>query len=135
AGFEVEFFVPGAGLVVLGVDDEGADAGDVGGLGGPEQRILEKCPSEATSLLRLVDGETREKHDGDRVPRLPLSYTAGGIRMFDRTDRQAVIADDTAAAPARDVGLGAAGFLVRQRKSLQEPVEGLLAAVERLGVM
>jgi hypothetical protein len=52
-----------AGVFVLGVDRRGADAGDVGGLGCPQQRILEQTHTDPSALRSAADREPRQQPD------------------------------------------------------------------------
>ena len=55
AGLEVIFLVPDPRFIVLGMDKQGSDAGNVGGLGSAKQGILQNCLAQTLSLLRTVD--------------------------------------------------------------------------------
>ena len=46
-----------AGVFVLGVDRQGADAGDVGGLECPQHRILEQTRTNPLALRSAADRE------------------------------------------------------------------------------
>ncbi len=60
---ESEMLIEPAGVLVLGVDRQGADAGDVGGLECPQHRILEQTSTDPSALRSATDREPREQHD------------------------------------------------------------------------
>jgi len=56
AGLEVKLLIPPPGLLVLGVHHQSADAGDVGGLCGAPQGVLEERPAKTHTLIGAVNG-------------------------------------------------------------------------------
>jgi hypothetical protein len=63
-GDEIEMLVEASGVVVFGVNREGADAGDVGGLQGALHGIAQERFANALALPAAIDGQAREQHDG-----------------------------------------------------------------------
>jgi len=62
-GCEPEMLVESTRFIVLGVNRESPDAGNVGHLKGSLHRILEQTASQSLALPRCRDGQAREQHD------------------------------------------------------------------------
>lgn len=110
-GDEVEMFVEAAGGFVFGVDGEGADAGDVGGLEGALHGVAQEGFADALALPAKVDGEAGEEHDRDGMLCEALGEARGSVFEGDVADGEGVVADDGFASEAH-VGLRGAGLLV-----------------------
>ena len=66
---EIEVPIEGARLIVLGVNSEGTDAGNVGGLQGPKKCVLQQCRSNASPLPVPANRKAGQKHDWNGMPR------------------------------------------------------------------
>ena len=91
AGLEFQVLIPDAHLIVLGVDKKRPDAGNICGLSGPEQGILEECLAQALSLLCPVNCKPGEKHHRNRMPGQPLADPVGVLCVLNRANCQTVV--------------------------------------------
>ena len=98
-----------------GVDQDGLHADDVGRLEHAEHGIAEKGSTESLTLVTMVDGETAEDDDRDRVGHVAAHGAGGGV-AGDGPGGEGVVADDGGAG-ADDVGAGGAGCLVSEGAS------------------
>ena len=128
---EVMRLVPRSSLVILRVNQEGPDAGDVGSAVSPRESILEKGSTQSSTLFPYVDRKTGQEHYRDRVPWQALADPKRRLGMFDAARGQAVIPHDPA-APAHDVGARAASLLIDEGEPLQEMIQRRLSALERV---
>lgn len=94
-----------------------------------QSRVTQKSAADAFSLPILMHGETREKHDWNRMSRKSFPEPFRGSRMFNLTYSEAVIADDRIVHQA-DVCLGCICALVLERVSFKPFVQLRLPAVE-----
>lgn len=62
-----EVLIEPASRIRLGVDEQGASADGIGGLGRPQQNLLQPGSAEPASLFAEVDPESSEQDDRDRV--------------------------------------------------------------------
>lgn len=122
AGLEIESLVPGACFIVLGVNEKGANAGDVRGLRGSQKSILEQGFAKTASVLRLMNGKAPKEHDRDGVLGESPSHSSGRVFMFDRADSETVIANDPLLPSTNNVGLSTSCLLVHQREPLQKAI-------------
>lgn len=134
AGLEFPGFVPLPCRIILGMDQQAANAGDVGGLRGAQQRILEQSLAQTFTLMLLVHGEPGQNHDRHRVARQPLHHSRRRGLRIDTADGKAVEADHPVTLAA-DIGLRAVGLLVDERVALQELVQRGLATIERIDLI
>ena len=116
------------------MDQQAADTGDVGGLCGTQQRILEQGLAQSFALMLLVHCEPGQDHDRYRMTCQPLHYSLRRGLRIDDADRQAVEADHHIIMAA-NVGLRAVGLLVDERVALQELVQRSLAAVKSIDLI
>ena len=74
-GPEFPRLVPLPRRIVLGMHQQAANAGDVGGLSGAQQRILEQGLTQPFALMLLVHREPGQDHDRYRMTRQPLHHS------------------------------------------------------------
>lgn len=74
---ESEMLVETAGVFVLGVDGQSADAGDVGGLNCPQHRILEQTGTDSLALQSATDREPGDEHDRHGMAGQALAQSFG----------------------------------------------------------
>jgi len=134
AGLEFPRLVPLPRCIVLGMDQQAANACDVGSLSGAQQRILEQGLAQTFTLMLFVHCEPGQDHDWYRITRQPLHHSRRRGLGIDTADRQTVEADHHVLVAA-DVGLGAVGLLVDERVALQELVQRGMAAVESIDLI
>ena len=99
------------------MDQQAADAGDVGGLCRAQQGVLEQCFAQSFALMRFVYGEPGQDHDRHRVARQPLHRSQRRGFWIDAADGETVEANHYVTLAA-DVGLRAVGLLVDKRVAL-----------------
>lgn len=130
--FEIELLIPPSRLFVLRVHNERTDSCNISRLHSPQQSIFKKGSSDSGTLLGAIHCQSGEYHYRDWMPRKPFQRPFRRLFWLDRAHRQAVIADDTILSTG-DIRLRCVGRLVRERESLQEPIELFLSAVEGIG--
>lgn len=135
ARLEFQVLIPNARLIVFGVDKKRSDTGNVGGLSGPEQSILEECLAQASSLLRPVNRKASEQHYWNRMSGQPPAYPAGSFRVLNRADSKTVIANNTPTSPTNDIGLRTASLLVDQCKPLQKAIKRLFSTLKGVDIV
>lgn len=134
AGVEIEVFVEAPSLVVFGVNEDGADAGDVGGLQGSRQGIVEQCGTQALAPGGVMDGEAGQQHHGDGVAGQAFHYPGGRFGVGDGADGQTVVANYPIVGDG-NIGLRAPGRLVVEGEAAKVSVEVFVSAVERIDEM
>ena len=89
---EAVFLIEAPGRLVFGVDDNGTQAGDVGGLERAQQGIAQQVFSQSAPLELSVDSQAGQNHHGHWVlgQTLPRAFRSFGV--FDRTIGEGVIA-------------------------------------------
>ena len=131
---EPEVFVKRPGFVVLGVNRERANTGNVRGLQSSLHRVLEHPGSQAFALPRRRDGEAREEHDGNWVTREALDQTLGSRGILHLADDQRIVANHRFTGE-RDVGLRSPGLLILECIPREKPVESFPAAIKFVDCM
>src|SRR6516165_5998568 len=132
--YEIEALVEGPCLIILGVDGEGAEAGDLGRRERSGERALQETGPDPFSRPGAGDREAREDHQGNRMPGDALAQPRRRILMVHVPERQCVKADHLVLRESQ-IGLRAAGKLALQREADQEAVQRFLAAIESLDAM
>jgi hypothetical protein len=131
---EIEAFVEGPRLVILGVDSEGPKAGDFGRRERPGERILQKTGPDPFSRPGAGDRKAREDHQGNRMPGDALAQPLRCILIVHVPERQRVEADNLVLRESQ-ISLRAVGKLALQSEADQEAVQWFLAAIELLDLM
>src|SRR6266852_4805244 len=131
---EIEAFVEGPRLVILGVDSEGPKAGDLGRRERPGERVLQKTGPDPFSRPGAGDREAREDHQGNWMPGDALAQPLRCILIVHVPERQRVEADNLVLRESQ-ISLRAVGKLALQGKADQEAVQRFLAAIEPLDAM
>ena len=130
ARLKVQAQIPLPGLIILGVDQQGANAGNIGGLDSSKEGIFEESPAKPSPLLVAVDCKAGKQHDGNGVIGEALPDAVGCVGASDGADTQAVIPHNLFGAPTNDIGFRAACLLVYQREPFQKLVKWLFATVK-----
>lgn len=128
-GFKFPGRVPPLRRIVLGMDQQAANAGDVGGLSRTQQRILQQSLTETLALMRLVYCEPSQDHHGYRAARQPFHHSGGRRLRIDAAEREAVESHHLVALAA-NVCLYAVSFLADERVTLQELVKRGIPTIE-----
>lgn len=115
--------------LVLGMNDQGTDADNVGGLNRAQQRILQEPGPESLPLPVAVHGQPGKQHDRDRKPGQSLGKTFWRIFVKYLTDSEAVEPDNPVPGE-RDIGRRSARQLVGEGMTVQKAVEAFLPAAE-----
>ena len=131
---EIEAFVEGPRLIILGVDSEGPKAGDLGRRERPGERVLQKTGPDPFSRPSAGDREAREDHQGNRMPGDALAQPLRRIFVRYVPERQRVEADNLVFRESQ-ISLRAVGKLALQGEADQEAVQRFLAAIEPLDAM
>ena len=126
---EFEFLIEASGLLILGMNGEGADAGNLSRLQGALHRILQQRLSYSLAVPVAIDRKTRQQHDWHRMARQSLGEPFRRFLAGDVADGERVIADDSITHEA-DIGLSRARLLIRPCKSQEIAVQLLTAAIE-----
>lgn len=130
-GLELPVEVPLPSGIVLGVNQQCTYAGDICRLRGALQCILEKGLAKSDTLVLEIHRQARQNHDRHRVLWDAFNHSGSCCCRFDTAHCQTVKADHRTRA-ARNICLRAVGFLIDQRKALQELIECGLTAIEGL---
>jgi hypothetical protein len=77
---EIEFLVKVPGGFVFGMNRQGPDAGDFGGLQRALHGIAQECLTDPLTLPAMVHGQTRQQHDGHRMACQTLGQALGGLK-------------------------------------------------------
>ena len=85
---------PPPGLVVLGMNNDRADTGNIGSLKSSGKSIVQQGHAQPFPFGPVVDSQPGEQHYRDRMAGQTFHHSRGCLRMGNRTDCQAVIADD-----------------------------------------
>ena len=94
--FEAKALIKPARPIVLGVDKNRADTGDLGGLKCPQNGIFQQTPTDLFPLMTNIDGQSGQDHHRNGMPSQPLPDACGRGGVIHRPHRQAVIADNPA---------------------------------------
>ena len=97
----------------------------------PQQRIFKQRFAKPCALVLKVHGKPGQNHHGHGVLWNTFGHTRCRIGWLDTANRQAVETNDRARMVAH-VGLRAVGFLVDERKALQELIQCALATIKGL---
>lgn len=89
---EAVFLIESPGRLIFGVDDNGTQARDIGGLERAHQGIAQQVFSQSAALELSVDSQAGQNHDGHRVLGQTLPRAFRGFGVFDRTIGKGVIA-------------------------------------------
>ena len=121
-------------LGVDGVNQDGAAADDLRPCIGPLQGVFQQSRAKPLALLCLVNGETREQHNRNRLWRCRAGASS---RFFPRdAPRSKRVVADHLEISVHDVGARVAAGLVHAGKALQPVCEGnMLAAVKLVDVV
>lgn len=133
--FEIEIQIPLSCFVILGMNEQRPDAGNLGSLCCAQKRVFEKCFTEPLLLFGRYNCEPREDHDRNRMVCETFSNAIRNRCVFDRADAEAVISYDLIGSATDDIGLRATGLLVRQGKAFEKLVEWKLSTLKRFKQM
>ena len=131
AWIKIEMLIEAPGLVVLGMNNDRADTGNLGSLKSSGKGIMQQGRSQSFPFGPVVDGEPGEQHHRNRVAGQTFHHSGGRLGVSNGSHCQAVIADDLFVSQ-RDIGLRAAGRLVVQGKTGNETIEIIMATVKIL---
>ena len=131
AGFKLPIEIPLPGRLVLGVNQQCTNPGNIRRLRCAQQRIFEQCFAKPCALVLKVHGKPGQNHHRHGVLWNAFGHTRCRIGWLDTAYRQAVETDDRARLAAH-VGLRAVGFLVDERKALQKLVQCGLTTIKGL---
>ncbi len=130
AGVEIEMLVEASGLVIFGVNEDGANACDFRGLQCSGQGIMQESRAQSLAFCRIFDGKAGQQHDRSGMAGQAFRYP-GGRLVSDGADSQAVVADYPIVGDG-DIGLCAAGRLVVEGEAAKVAIEVFVPAVERI---
>jgi hypothetical protein len=133
-GAEAEMFVERTCFVILGVNSERANAGDVRGLQCSLHGVLEHAGAEALALPGYRARKTGEEHDGNRVTGEALGQTLRSRVILDLPDDQRIVAGDSIVAE-RDICLRSSCLLVLERVTNEKAVESFPATIESIDLV
>ena len=119
------------GGIVLGVNQQGTYPGDICRLRGALQCILEKGLAKSDALVLEIHCQARQNHHRHRMLWDAFDHSGSCRCRFDTAHCQTVKADHHTRS-ATNIGLRTVGFLIDQRKTLQELIECGLTAIEGL---
>lgn len=97
AGLEIPGLISLSGDIILGVYQQGTDAGDIRRLRRAQQGIPEQGLSQPPALMRLVHRQASQDHHRHRVPSEHLGHALWRRLGGDAADRQTVETGDTPA--------------------------------------
>src|SRR5579859_98572 len=128
-GRKIKPLVKGACFVVLGMDDERVDAGDLGGLQGAQHGVLQKARAQLLAVTFSADRKADQQHERNGMAREALGQAWRPIVVIRLADGETVEADDRIVLQ-RHIAGRSSGLLALQSVARQETVQGILAAVE-----
>ena len=131
---ETEALVEYPSGLVLGVNEHGPAADDVGRLGSTERRIFQQARTNAFTLFVAIDGQSGQQDDRDRVPSEALGNSRGGFFPADRAGREGIVTHHGGAPPSH-VRPRRLVLMIRQSVFLQVLVQRGGATVERREVV
>jgi hypothetical protein len=130
-GLELPVEIPLPSSIVLGVHQQGTYPGDICCLRRALQSILEKGLAKPDALMLEIHRRARKNHHLHRALRDAFDHSGSRRCRFDAAHCQTAKADHNTGV-ATNIGLRAVGFLIDQRKTLQELIECGLTAIEGL---
>ena len=134
--FEAKVLIKTARSVVLCVDKNRTDTGDVGRLKRPQNGIFQQTATDLFPLITDIHDQSGQDNHRNGMPSQPLPDACGCGGMIHRPHRQAVIADNPAfLLMANDKGPNCIGPLILKCIASQPIVEQGMAAVETVAVM
>ena len=123
--------MPLPGKLVLGVYQQCTNPSNIRSLRCAQQRIFEQCFAKPCALVLKVHGKPGQNHHRNGVLWNTFGHTRCRMGWLDAANRQSVETKDRARMAAH-VGLRAVGFLVDERKALQELIQCALATIKGL---
>lgn len=129
AWIKIEMLIEPPSLVVLGMNNDRADTGNIGSLKRSGKSIMQQGRSQSFPFGPVVDSESGEQHHRNRVAGQSFHHSGGRLRVGNGSHCQAVIADDLFVSQ-RNIGLRAAGRLAVQGKTGNETIEIIMATVK-----
>ena len=115
---EIESFVEAAYIVVLRVSKNCSCSNDLGSAERAPKCVFEHGTTEPSPYLSVVDGETREQDDGNRIASEALGYGFRRVFRHHGACGKSVVRDDMPIAQ-RDIGSAPASALIGERVPLQ----------------
>src|SRR3954467_10928755 len=128
-GHEPEKLIEGASVVILGMNDKGADAGNVSCLQGAAHGVLHETGAEPPALPVDAYRKTRQQHDRDRMAGKATGQALRRILVSDLANDERIEAHDRLVRK-REIGLRCVRLLVWQGKADEKTVELLASAIE-----
>ena len=110
---------------------QGTNPGYVRRLCCTQQRIFEQCFAKPCALMLKVHGKPGQNHHRHGVLWNTFGHTRCRIEWLNATHGQTIETNDRAGM-APHVGLRAVGFLIDERKALQELIQCALATIKGL---
>jgi hypothetical protein len=126
---EIELFVILPRLIVLGVNRQSADAGDICRLQGAQNGVAEKSAADALPLPIFVNSETSQQHDRNRMLCQTFAKPFRCVGIFQLARCQAVITNHCVVDQA-DIGLRGTRTLILKGVFDEPAIEVRLAAIE-----
>lgn len=118
-GFEIEVQIKPFGIFVDCMNEQGANADGLGGLGDSHERVEQQCSPQTLALLQAIDRQPAQESNAHRVIGETFGHSRRGIIAPDATGGQRVITDNDIVAAMRDIDLGGVGLLVLPSEPLQ----------------
>jgi hypothetical protein len=134
-GFEIEVKIEAASVFVDGMDEQGADADGVGGLGRSHQGIKQQSSPKTLSLLSAIYCKPAKESKANRMIGETFGHSRRGIVATDAAGSQRMITGDDIIPTMRDIDLGGVSLLVLPREPLQPFVQGVRTAIKRRKVV
>ncbi len=133
-GNKAEVLIESPGLVVLRVNRERPDAGNICSLKGAEHCIFEKTGAESLPLPGDRDRETGEQHDRHWMTSQAFGQALGSVVIFDLADHKRVVADDLIIRQG-NISLGGVCLLILKCIPRQEEVKSFTPALKCVDCM
>ena len=128
---EIEVFIETSGILILCMNREGTNSGNIGGLQGTLHGVSKQCLADSLTLPTSIHPQTGEEHDRYRMPRETLGQPAWRLFLGHLTHSKSVKADDGIIDNA-DVGLRSSCLLVLPGMAQKIPIQVVVAAIEAL---
>jgi len=128
-GDKVESFVKPSRFLILGMHDDCPNPGNIGGLQCSQHGIFQQAGADALPLPMTIYGESRQKHDGDRVLREAFLHSLWCRITDDLPIRKRVVAHDRFTTQPY-VGLRSPGLLTGPGVALEKTVQFFVTTVE-----
>jgi len=131
---KIEVFIKGSSPVVLGVDGEGANTGNVSRLKRAQHCVFEQGRPKSLPLPCQSDGKTSQQHDRNRMTGESLGQAFMSAFVHNLPHNQGVVAGYLIVRQ-HEISPGCAGLLILECEAYEESIQWLTAAIKCIDQM